>query len=82
MLTPIKTKHTNIMYGAPAGWDAERDGECVALPVAKDAQGVMHSFWQPTETDIANILAGMPIRLSVFSSSHPPVAINITDALD
>lgn len=78
MLNPVKQPHTNVIFGAPADWD-ESQGECVGLPVTRAEDGVLHSFWQPSETDIANILAGMPIRLSVFSSAHPPVAINVTD---
>lgn len=55
------------------------DANIEALPVTKDTEGVMHSFWQPSEEDIANILAGVPIRLSVMSMGHPPVALTVTD---
>ncbi|MDB5990056.1 MAG: hypothetical protein JWQ10_1459 [Herbaspirillum sp.] len=83
MMTPVKTEHTNVVLGAPTGWDEQRDGKCIGLPVHLDpAQGVMYSFWQPTEVDIANILAGVPIRLSVFGRAHPPVAIAVTRSID
>ncbi|WP_157779514.1 hypothetical protein [Cupriavidus pauculus] len=49
------------------------------MPVHRDQQqGVWLSWYQPTEQDIANILAGVPIRLSVFGNGHPPVAISVT----
>ncbi|MCY0858485.1 hypothetical protein [Cupriavidus sp. D39] len=84
MMPPVKTKHTNLVVGEPLDWDAARQGEFSGLPVHLDTlNGVMHSFWQPTEQDIANILAGMPIRLSVFGEMHPPVAVAVTnDVMD
>lgn len=83
MMNPVKTEHTNVALGAPQGWDDARDGKCIGLPVHMDqARGVMYSFWQPSEVDIANILAGAPIRLSVFGLGHPPVSIAVTDSID
>jgi hypothetical protein len=83
MMALLKTQHTNMVLGAPKDWDEERDGTCVGLPIHIDLErGVMYSFWQPSEQDIANILAGVPIRLSVFGSGHPPVAIAVTSSVD
>jgi len=82
MMPPINTKHTNVVLGAPADWDPAVHGQCIGLPAHRDpSTGLWHSFWQPTEQDIANILAGSPIRLTVFSGSHPPVSISVTDGL-
>ncbi|WP_354678723.1 hypothetical protein [Cupriavidus plantarum] len=67
------------MLGAPVDWDPAVHGECIGLPVHRDREhGVWLSWHQPTEQDIANILAGLPIRLSVFGNGHPPVAIAVT----
>ncbi len=75
-MAPVKTDSTNRMYRPPK--DAEKD--CIEdLPVTIDVNGVQHSFWQPTEVDIANILAGVPVRLSIMSKGHPPVALAVTD---
>ncbi|WP_454710963.1 hypothetical protein [Cupriavidus nantongensis] len=83
MMLPIKTEHTNVLLGAPKDWKPETDGECIALPVHRDeANGRWLSWYRPTEQDIANILAGKPVRLSIFGSGHPPVAIAVTDATD
>ena len=35
------------------------------------------TYWQPSEQDIANILAGHLVCLSVFGRAHPPVAITV-----
>lgn len=83
MMLPIRTPQCNAMLGAPVDWDDEKDGECVALPIYRDAATqTMHSFWQPNEQEIANILAGVPIRLTIIGSAHPPVAINVTSSVD
>lgn len=79
MMPPIQTAHTTMILGAPRGWDPQTQGDCVGLPVHRDeANGRWLSYWQPTEQDIANILAGVPIRLSVYGPGHPPVAIAVT----
>ncbi|GLC92327.1 hypothetical protein Tamer19_17350 [Cupriavidus sp. TA19] len=79
MMQPVTTDHTNAMLGAPADWDPAVHGECLGLPVHRDqANNRWLSWYQPTEQDIANILAGLPIRLSVFGAGHPPVAIGVT----
>ncbi|CAN7611381.1 hypothetical protein LJR034_004684 [Caballeronia sp. LjRoot34] len=83
MMQPIRTDACNTQLGAPRDWDESKDGECCALPIHRDAaRQVMHSFWQPSEQDIANIIAGVPIRLTVIGTGHPPVAINVTRGIE
>lgn len=80
-MQPLRTAECNVLLGAPSDWDENTDGECVALPIHQN--GVyMHSFWQPSEQDIANILAGVPIRLTIVGGAHPPVAINVTSGTE
>ena len=82
MMPPVNTKHTNVVLGAPVDWDPVTHGECIGLPAHRDqVTGCWHSFWQPTEQDIANLLAGLPIRLTVFSGAHPPVSVAVTGEL-
>lgn len=83
MMAPIQTEHTSVMLGAPKNWNPEAHGECIALPVHRDeANNRWLSWYQPTEEDIAKILAGEPIRLSIIGAGHPPVAIDVTGATD
>ncbi|QEZ47193.1 hypothetical protein [Cupriavidus oxalaticus] len=73
MMRPLTTDYTNAMLGAPADWDPTVHGECIGLPVHRDhANNRWLSWYQPTEQDIANLLAGVPIRLSVYGAGHPP----------
>ncbi len=83
MMQPVHTDACNVVFKAPDDWNTEIDGECVDLPIHADiALGVLHSYWQPSEQDIANILAGLPIRLTVFGRGHPPVAIAVSAGIE
>lgn len=83
MMPPLKTRQTTAVLGAPVDWDPAKQGECIGLPVHRDdLNGRWLSWYQPTEQDIANILAGVPIRLSVYGPGHPPVAIAVTAATE
>ena len=80
MLQPIENEHTNTMLGAPRDWDEARDGKCIGLPVHRDKErGDWHSYWRPSPADLALLASGMPIRLTVFGTAHPPVAIAVRD---
>lgn len=67
-----KNHNSNVMLGAPPGWDKEKDGECLALPVNRQP-GQFTSYWQPSPEDIARICAGGHVRLTIYSDVHPPV---------
>lgn len=73
---PIKTESTNTIYGPPRDADEKVKAIINSLPVTI-VDGVMHSFWQPSETDIANILAGIPVRLSILGSVHPALTLAV-----
>ena len=65
--------------GAPADWDPEKDGTCDVLPVRDDPYGDgsnrMISAWFPTMEEIAAMLRGAPIYLSIVGTAHPPVML-------
>jgi hypothetical protein len=76
-MSPIETESTNRIYGPPKGV-SEKD--IAQLPVTVDeGLGLIHSFWMPSEVDIANILAGVPIRLTIVNNLHPPVMLTVTN---
>lgn len=43
----------------------------------EDAEPVLVSYWQPTEEEIANILAGGVVALSILGGGQPPVRIGV-----
>ena len=75
----VEFDQANHLLKAPDGWTEE---ECYALPVCHarvDLNGKqLNSFtsaWKPSEEEIADIVAGKPIYLTVLSNGHPPVSI-------
>jgi hypothetical protein len=66
--------------GAPAGWDKDKDGPCGSLPIRDDSHGAypaMVSAWFPTPEEIAHVVAGAPIHLTVIGAGHPPVSLGV-----
>jgi hypothetical protein len=73
----IATPQTNLHLGAPLGWEPSKDGPCVSLPVYRD--GLLYfSWWQFSWRERLRVMLGFPLRLCVFGSGQPPVAIEIT----
>lgn len=77
-LTPKHFKGQDIILGAPVGWDAERDGICVGLPV-KRKDGVCTSLWGLTIKQRILLLFTGEIWLHIFSGdTQPPVMLNVS----
>lgn len=78
-MTPLKTEHTNLVLGAPQGWNANAHGPCIGLPVLmQDDEGLrtFYSYWTGTWRERLAILFGRPVRLCVVGQSHPPVHLD------
>jgi len=73
---PIVHSSSNRVYRGPEG--ADNIGKMPAT-VVEDA---IYSFWQPSEQDIANILAGVPVRLGVLGKTHPIVSLEVTNSVE
>lgn len=61
--------------GAPPDWDREKHGHCRALPVRVEGD-VYHSAWEPTPAELAALIAGGYVVLTVVGG-QPPVALNV-----
>lgn len=75
------TKHptTNLMLGAPVGWDQSKL-HCDALPVTRvvwDGVPAVVSYWVPTPEELAALNAGHAVQLSVIGHTMPPVALGV-----
>jgi hypothetical protein len=75
-MTPGEIPFATRALGAPAGWDGHRHGDCQVLPI-RDRDGYMQSAWYPTEEEIALLVLGKPVVLTVWGTSHPPVSVNV-----
>ena len=40
----------------------------------------MVTTWRPSADDLANLQAGMPIRLTLMGNAHPPVRLEVVGA--
>lgn len=74
-MKPIVFEGHDIVLGAPTGWDAETDGECIGLPIMRD-KGACTSCWELTDDERAAIAGGAHLYLRVVSGdSQPPVML-------
>ena len=73
--------------GAPAGWDAARDGVCGTLPIrdsvyndgSGDRYAMMESAWKPDAAEIAALAAGGSVILQIIGISHPVVSLYVIE---
>jgi hypothetical protein len=66
-----------VNYGAPKGWDHEKDGPCNMLPVIKN--GDLHlSIWTFSPEERKQIAEGQNLAL-ITVHVQPPVALSIHD---
>lgn len=76
-MKPVKTEHTTTTIKLRGGTD-ENDLPAYAQP---DGHGgrVICSVWKPTDDEREAIAKGENLRLAVWASGMPPVAIELTD---
>jgi hypothetical protein len=76
-------EHETRAIGAPANWDAEKDGPCGTLSVHDrvDERGhpEMVSVWELEEGDLEKLQAGAPVYLSILGQVHPVVCVYVGD---
>lgn len=77
-MQPGEIRFATRTLGAPEGWDAEKNGECATLPI-RDRNGTMQSAWYPSIEEIAMMIAGRPVILTVWGSAHPPVSLHVEE---
>ena len=52
-------------------------GLCVRDFTFGDGTPAMATAWQPTPAEMARIVAGAPIYLTILGQSHPPVCMDV-----
>lgn len=68
------------VLGQPEGWDAEKHGECQALPVKDQTvkgHPVISSAWIFSDEERAVVAAGGILCLHVWGVIMPPVAFSV-----
>lgn len=80
-MNPIRFEGVNLNYGPPKNWDAEKNGECLTLPVMQTRERglpLVISVWKPTDEERAAIAAGANIVLSCVGT-QPPVMLYVRE---
>ncbi len=75
-MLPIKFKGFTTILNAPKNWDAEKNGECLGLPIAR-AHGFVVSCWKPTLIERIKLIFGKPITLYVAGDNQQPVCLEV-----
>lgn len=78
-MKPVEFVGQTHLFGAPQGWDQKRDGICGVLPIRIEcAERVPDciSYWKPSREELAALIAGAHVRLSVVGG-QPPVWIGV-----
>jgi hypothetical protein len=69
----------SIPFGAPKGWDQDKDGPCGALPVRIEPWGPANrrnhiSTWRPSPEELAILNNGGYVEVSLLDL-QPPMAV-------
>lgn len=75
-MKPGKIEGATAVLQPPAGWNSVEAGECDVLEIREDGK-LMSSAWYPSPEEIAAIVAGQPVILTVYGNGHPPVSVNV-----
>lgn len=76
-MTPVDFVGTNANLKAPPGtadW-------CDDLPVQRHGGGCT-SMWMPNAEELARLVAGQPVQLTIQGETHPPVFVTVGRAPD
>ena len=68
----------NDVLGAPPGVPLD---ECNALPITRieysDGTPAVASYWRPTAPELALLVRGAAVRLTVLGRTHPPLMLGV-----
>ena len=70
-MTPEHNRFCNMLLDPPSGEEADVE----SLPVFDTGESLI-SFWRPSEAELAALLAGGLITLTIMGATHPPVLLD------
>lgn len=79
-MLPGRISNATHALGAPLDWNKDDQGACSRLFVRAEGTSAgpgMTSAWFPTQEEIARIVEGAPIYLTILGSGHPPVCMGV-----
>lgn len=70
-----KIARADCCFSVP--WDGPTEWGCL---YARSEDGQLKSVWIPSPEEVARIIAGGPIILSIWGRTHPAVSMSVGDA--
>lgn len=70
-MLPVRTDAANAVYNAPPG----QEDEVGNLPVHRDGNGAVTSWWTATDNDAGLLPDGLLVALTILGEPIPPVAL-------
>jgi hypothetical protein len=76
----VKHRSSNGTLRPPHSAPEEVPKMAIPLSTGKTVDGhtPMRTYWQPSEEDIANILAGGLVELTVYGQVHPVIHMKVS----
>ena len=76
-MTPEKLRGNNVVrLEPPKDWDEAKFGPCETLDVHNTPIGLT-SVWKPSQDELAALVTGGSIALTIVSNVHPPVILSV-----
>lgn len=75
----LRHPRTTRYLGAPPDWRPDEHGSCTHLSIADidtTAGPAMQSIFEPTPQELADLVAGGRIVLTVVGRIHPPIQLS------
>lgn len=77
-MKPAMFAEMTHVLGAPSHWDSDKHGECSGLPIeANHERNTLTSEWTLDAEELAAIVAGGRVVLTIFGSGHPVVHLGV-----
>ncbi len=76
----IKLPGMNRELAPPGGWDVEKHGECLPLPVFAEVRNggmMLTSAWKPSAEELEALNRGCAVALTIFGTMHPPIVVGV-----
>ena len=76
-MKPVELENPDVVLRGPA--DMPECGDLTAIMVSENGYPGFVSLWKPSQAELAALMKGGAVALSVVGRSHPPVALGVMD---
>ena len=76
-MMPVAIEGANIKLGAPSDGSFKECKSLICKQTQLDGHACFVSAWQPTPEELALLLAGASVQLTIYSVTHPPVWVGV-----